>query len=893
MASIKKSLVVGLALLLVVVALSAFTQKASAASIAPAQPTAFGPRIDEIIWSEEGDRSKALTEIIAGTKDTIMFDITNPADKERALASDQVATFPAFGFFDELTLNPAVQSTGPDNPFAIREVREAMQYMIDRDFVVREIYSGFAMPFKTTFHPRSPDYGRGISDFLKLEDKYAYNPDTGRTQMFNALQAANYAIGTDGYWHDPSGELIVIKGLRRIQDERLLLGTYYGNVLRGLSFNVQDIGVSNAGIPYGSPPDQNIWHYYTAGWIATSLTAWDDGQIQFFATCGIGEPFCTRGGAFYSPPQELIDISDKLLFGQYTSLTERAQLIADGTDLAMAEAVRIFIDARQSLFVTNNRLTGVVWDLFGGPTNPWSIKAASVPADPDTVQRARIMNLLMFVDGWNPYVSPGWLYDGVQRDAMIDPGMNPHPHTGRWIDYRNRATVETAGPTGTLSIPADAVVFNTTTSTWVPVGAGRTAVSKVSLDHVFGQWHHGMDITMDDVLYDWSSLYRRAQGDQANVPGVDNAATPTAETFVATTLQAIRAVDSDTLEVYMNYWHADLQEIAGFASSFPSAPWEVQELAAQLLLDEVAVYNDGDIAGTGRIWLDLTKGDSMPFLATALSNLTAANHIPPGMSSEITTAEATARWAALNAWATAHGNYWPSNGPFYLDTVDIGNRQTIMKAFTTGYPFDETYWDALTTVAIPEVSFTPTPPVVFAGTPAVFDYFVNVGPQPTDNVTAVWFLRDVSTGEFLSQGVPTRLGTGSYRIQIPGTQTEQLLLGNFEVISVVTGLQAAVPTITRSAFLILPSTAWFEALLDARAGLIEDEVADLSGDLGQVQTDLSGLSGATSGLLGLVTAMAILAVIAVVVSVVSVVLVLRRGRAPPMKTSEGGDMGEI
>src|SRR3990172_1330697 len=888
-----------LALLLVGAAFTALGANIAASpSDNQPEPSVIGPRLDEVVVSEQLDRSLALTQMIAGQQDSMWFDVSGAVDQDRALAADTLDRFPAYGLFDEFTMNPAIQSTGPDNPFAIRAVREGMQFLIDRDFVVRDIYGGRAVAYKTTSHPRSPDYGRNIATFLQLEDKYAFNPEKGKTQIFTALQAAGWTIGTDGFWHDPSGDLFVWKLLRRTQDQRLHLGGYYEQIAKGLNFNVLVIGVLNAAIPYGSARDQNIWHTYTAGWISTSLTAWDDGQLHFFSACGIGQPFCGADTGFYEPPAELLDIAETLAFGLYKSLDERATLIARGTELAMAEALQVFVDARQSIWVNNNRMDGLINDLFGGNTNPWSLKAATVPAV-GGVRQAKMMNLVMFVDGWNPFVSPGWLYDGVQRDLMTDPAMAPHPHTGRYVNYRTNATVDTSGPDGNATVPSNAAKFDAATNTWVNVAAGTTAVSKVTYDFMFGSWHHGQAISMDDVMNAWACLTRRSDevnGDIATTPGITNAATEAEKFFVENNWIANRVVDSDTLEVYMDYWHADLQEIAAFGSFFPSAPWEVCELAAKTLMDGETVYNDGDLATTtNTVWLDLTKGDSIAILNADFATLQAANQIPPGMATypggSITAQEATDRWAALGAFKALRGHYWPSNGPFYLAVVDTVNRQSTFRADRTGYPVPQNYWDALTIVGIPSVNFAPTPPVVFAGTPAIFDFSVSVGPAPTDAFDSTWFLRDASTGEFISEGAPSRLGTGSYRVEIPSTQTETLLLGNFEIITVVTGHAAAVPTVRRSPFLILPSTAWFEALLDARATLLEGDITDLSGDIGTVQSDLTALSASTSGLLGLVTAMAILAVVAVVVAVVSVVLVMRRGRAPPMMKSESGGEG--
>lgn len=867
------------------------------------QPVAaqqFGPRLDAIVWSEQGDRSLALTQIIAGDQDTIIFDITAVADKERAEASDAIDRFSAFGLFDNFLMNPSRQAAGfPQNPFAIDGVRASMQLLIDRDFIVREIWGGFAMAHNSPmWHPRSAEYGRGIADWLPLEEQWAYNPERGAQMMNDALIAAGWSKGTDGLWRDADGVKAVIRGLIRTQDERLVMGAYYAELLRGLGFEVEEIrGPFVAGTVYGQPADQNLWHFYTAGWISTAKAAWEDDNVWFWAACGAGfEPYCanrpedTTNPNIYVVNQEAADIGDTLLLGQYSTLEERAQLNKRGTELMLQAPIRVFIDARESLFVFNKRFTGPVLDLFGGASNEWFLKAATVPVDVggpfDGLRAARVLNLVMFVDGWNPWQeAPGWLYDTVQRRAMIDQPMWIHPHTGRWINERNTITVDTAGPDGNLTVPSDAILYNTggnndtSDDAWVAVGTGVTATSKVTVDMIFGKWHHGPDMSMDDVLYTYANAMRRLDGDIFAIDGLTSTIDGSEAFFYTDQLKGLKVVDADTLEVYVDYWHVDPQEIAAVGSRFPSLPWEASEVAVKTLLDLETANNEEDAGTTARPWLDLTKGDSIGFLAADLGTLSTANHIPPAMGSEITSAEATARWTALNNWYTARGHFWPSQGPFYLETVDIANRQTIMKAFRDGYPFQEDYWDELTVIRVPSVSFAPTAPVVFAGTPANFDFTVSVGPAPTDEFTGNFYLRDLATGAFIDSGTPTRLGTGSYRVAISGTQTDTLLLGNFEVITLVVGDFAAPPVITRTSFLILPSTDWFQSLLDARATALQGQIDDLSDDLATAQGDLSSVSSAAASLTALLTAVTILAVVSIAVAVVSVILVLRRG--PP------------
>ena len=678
-----------------------------------------GPWLDEIVWTEEGDPTQGLDDVIAGTRDVLTYAIRTAADQDRAIGSTRVNAFAAHPIYDELSLNPAErQPMYPRNPFALREVREGLQFLINRTYIVETIFEGRALPMQTLWHPTSSDFERSRSDLSLIESMYPYDPVLGEQQVTAALLAAGWST-VGGQWNDPEGRLVTVKLLERIQDERLQMGAYYGQILRGIGFDVQEIGVTNLGIPFGSDPSSDAWNLYTAAWMSTLNLPWDDEALLFFAACGFGEPYCTPGGSFYDPPDELETIASTLAFGQYMTLGERQNLIARGTELAMQESIRIFIETRRQLFVNNARMQDVVFERVGGPVNAWALKAATVPPDPFSgLRTANATNLLLYFDGWNPWVSPGWLYDRVQRDAIVDPGMGRHPRTGVWTDFRTNAIVQTAGPSGVLPVPSDAIVFDTGTMSWTMVGGGTTAISKVTLDMVFGRWHHGEDITMDDVLYTWSNLWRRVQGDIGTVPGISTAASP-AETFlVQNQLRAIRPVDGDTLEVYIDYWHVDDQEIAGLAAAFPSAPWEVQEIGAKLILDQIAANDDADASLTGRIWLDLTKGDSLPHLGEALAAYEATNHVPPGMAGsglgQIDATEAATRWTSLTTWnatygpgsggPTYFGHFWPSNGPFFLERVDPILRQTIMKAFRSGYPFDADKWRFLSQTPIPDLS---------------------------------------------------------------------------------------------------------------------------------------------------------------------------------------------
>lgn len=821
---------------------------------AEGQEVPLGPWLDEIIWSEEPDSSLALTRLLNGEADLVMSPLRVLADIERARSSDRVREFATYQVFDTFLMNPTERKPEhPRNPFVIDEVREAMQWLIDRDLIIREIWKGTAIPHATPWHPRSADYSRAIGDLLALEEEYAYNPAKGREKMFAALGAEGWFIGQDGLWHDPEGRLVTLKGIVRKIDERFLMGAYYADLFAGLHFDVLRPRPDLAYIcgPFSCPPDADVWNYYTAGWVQAGSRNWDDQNLLRW-NCGLGyENYCvqrpedTRNRNVYVVNQELANLSDRISLGDYSSMEERARLIARGTELSLKAPIRIFIDARQSAFAFHERMEGTIMDLFAGPLTHWAFRSARVPVDATTgLRTARLLNQYMFIDGWNPWLAaPGWRHDEIQRWTMTDPGMARHPHIGRYMDLRTHASVETGGFSGAVPVPSTAVAFDVNASTWISVGEGVSARSKVTLDITLGKWHHSVAVSLDDLIYHLSNGYRRSFGDASKISELRSTASANERRFYGDQMVGIRPLDEDSIEIYLDFWHIDPQEIGGLASAFvfPTYPWEVGELALQTVLDLETVNNEADAGRTGRTWLDLTKGSSLLFLEEDLPVLKARIHIPPGMEVYITSGEASARWDSLSDWYAAKGHFWPSQGPFYLEEVDLTNRTTTMKAFRE-YPFRADHWQDLTRLRIPEVTVRNAPAFVLPGGKAVFDLMVTVAGTLDESVTVRWFLKDLSTREFVAEGVEAPVVPGAYRIELSSTFIEELGDGNFEFMAVASGTDLALSVIARTGFAIVPKMPdTLSYLCPAVLGGCPDSMGGLSREIREVQEEIDRL----------------------------------------------------
>ncbi|HPA33391.1 MAG TPA: ABC transporter substrate-binding protein, partial [Anaerolineaceae bacterium] len=104
--------------------------------------TRKGGWFDSIVISVV-DNAAAVTQIKAGAIDIYADGVSSDTLPEIQAAGLGYSS--ANGLYYELTFNPVgpvFESTGKVNPFHFAEAREAMNWLIDRDYLNREIYSG-------------------------------------------------------------------------------------------------------------------------------------------------------------------------------------------------------------------------------------------------------------------------------------------------------------------------------------------------------------------------------------------------------------------------------------------------------------------------------------------------------------------------------------------------------------------------------------------------------------------------------------------------------------------------------------------------------------------------------------------------------------------------------
>ena len=85
------------------------------------------------------------------------------------------------GTYYDILYNPAVfKDTSVLNPFSDRKIREATNYLYDRNYINQEIYNGGGLAKFFPFVTDGPDYTDLADVAAGLEAQYAYNPDKAK-----------------------------------------------------------------------------------------------------------------------------------------------------------------------------------------------------------------------------------------------------------------------------------------------------------------------------------------------------------------------------------------------------------------------------------------------------------------------------------------------------------------------------------------------------------------------------------------------------------------------------------------------------------------------------------------------------------------------------------------
>ena len=400
----------------------------------------------------------------------------------------------------------------------------------------------------------------------------------------------------------------------------------------------------------------------------------------------------------YQQP-DLDKLGQKLYRGQFKNRQERDDLYRQMTELGIAESVRVWLATALQSFPVRDDVQNLNIDIVGGPKSPLSLRTASVEDGEATPRRPSLG--LDRPDDLEPGRRPDrrLLPPTSTRIWSIPPILN-HPFSGLPIPFRTAYAIETAGPDGTLDVPADAVLWDAKGDAWKPVGDGVKAVSKVTYDYskFFGApFHHGQKIAPADLLYSIAQSWEMAYDDKK--VQIETALGITSRPFLQT-FKGIKLLPDNKVETYVDFWHFEPSYIASYATAGSVAtPWELLYAMDDIVFEQRrGAYSNTAAARFNVPWLSLVTDTDARAVQRTLRQFIAQKSVPKGVfelngKTLVSPEDAVARYNAASDWFDQTKLLVISNGPFALAKYDPPAQYAELHAFRDkGYPFTADDW---------------------------------------------------------------------------------------------------------------------------------------------------------------------------------------------------------
>ena len=653
-------------------------------------PSAFaekGTFLDEIRFVQYLDENTALEEVRNGKLDLYYYRISSDRLKD-ADSRDGLQIFESTGGYFSILLNPT--NAGEFNPFSIREVRYAINFLVDRNLIVNELLGGYGSPMISNYGIFSADY-LGIIDVLE-SFQFRYNPNLANQIISEQLENAG-AQKINNVWHYDEEPIVITFFIRSDDPARKAIGEILSSNLESIGFIVEkEFGDLNKAfvIVYGSDPAEQKWHLYTEGWGSSGFTRYDSVALaQMYAPWFSNMPG-NNNPAYWNYQNDLLDkITQKIYSGESETAEERTRLIKDATKEGVNESVRVFLASKVDQYVSNENLDGVINALGAG------VPSRFTPINVQASDQSITIGVKQIYQGaWNPVAGLTDTYSTQIWFTLFDPSLTGHPFSGKIFPIRTNWEIETDGPKSVVNVPADAIIWDSKSKNWKEVGPNTFAISKATFDLNFGEWHSGQKMNMNDIIYSTYFLLEWGSEKDENDKTFDSDYSPQAAQ-TAKTLVGIKPIDNDTIEVYTNYWHFDEGEIASWTSPWSSMPWEIMAAMEKTVVDGKSSFSRSESLTKNVSWLSLIIPNDARMIQSQLEEFKSSNFIPDALTDfqQITDFQID-RYQSSIDWINQHEHAVISNGPFYLEGYSPDSRSITIKSFdSSGYPLQQGIWN--------------------------------------------------------------------------------------------------------------------------------------------------------------------------------------------------------
>jgi peptide/nickel transport system substrate-binding protein len=716
-----------------------------------------GPIVDRIAIDAKTKQDIALADVASGQSDLFDYGIDGAAFK--ALPDGVKAKLETYAVngasYVDLFINPypnkaPYTATGSDgtvlfNPFAIRAVRYAMNFLIDRKKIIDEIMSGAGRPMYTPVSQGQPNSARFAIIAAKLG--FTSSGDEGKAladidAAMRRAAAADPKLAKNDQWWTYNGRIVTVRFLIRVDEPnlRLPMGRYIADEIEKAGIKVERLEYDRttcSSILNKTDPADCQWNLYTEAWGGgQTYEFWDGSVAQMYAPWGSYMPGEGRAGQWNYQNPQLDQLTQDCVNYRISSDEEYYDKLLAATELGIKDAVRVFI-ASQTTYTCANKdnFTSRMLYGVGDGIDAYSLYSADVKRGPDGLKTLKLSLYssqgALINAAWDPIGPDG--FDDTASRAIIknvsDPEYGadpltgaPFPMTAVWSKVKTGAIdFGVSPPAGSIPVPPSAVLWNARDRRWerginyvdvkgdgaiydyvqVPPEKNK-AWSEATFTFKFGRWQDGRRIDMNDYRYAIARPYdlcvQRSEDDKVYEASYAAAVNP-----MIVRVKGMVFNGGDSITVYgdannpmdQNALAAQLcpSLMIGGSNNGAIIPWPIHEALRSMVAEGAAsathwVFNDnGDFSE-----VDLLAPNCVADIKAKLEELAANKAVPASLAGYVTPSQAVAAYEKAIAFIDKHGHAVISNGGFVIDSYDARNNTMLLAANRDpAYPFEQ-FW---------------------------------------------------------------------------------------------------------------------------------------------------------------------------------------------------------
>jgi len=748
---------------------------------------------DSVKFIQYLDENTALEEVRNGNLDIYYYTIS-PDRLDSNQDREGLQVFDSTGGSYSILVNPA--ESEKFNPFSSKDIRFALNYMVDRKLIVNELMGGYGSPIISYYSPSDPEY---LTVIEQLETyNFRYNPSLANEIISKVLEGEG-AVKIDGKWQINESPIEITIFIRSDDPVRKSIGEILSAELEKAGFTVKkEFGDLNKAfvIVYGSNPSDVKWNLYTEGWGRSAFVRYDSvGLGQMYAPWFSNMPGFNDPSYWNYENERLDSLTQKIYTGNFETSEQRTELIQNAVVEGINESVRIFLASKIDQYVANEKISGIVNDFGAGVPSRFTPINAKSDSDELVIGVKQI-----YQGAWNPVMGLTDSYSRHIWEIISDPATFKHPFTGETFPVRATWKVENEGPNAKINIPQESTMWSPTLQKWENVEAGSQSTSKVTFDFKFSKWHNGEKMDMNDILH---SLYFTVEwGTQTDETDktFDTEFTPRAAQSIQS-IKGINLIDEDTIEVYVDYWHFDEGEIAEWAALWNTVPWEITAAMEKAVTDGKVSFSRSGATSKNVNWLSLIVPNDANIIKEYLEKFKEEGHIPQSLVENNQSLEYyQTRYGSSINWIQNNHHAVISNGPFYLDSYSPESRTIKVAAFDDdSYPFKKGEWSKFERVEFPSIEKIDIKKVIQRGE----EMYIVIETKNSDSV--MYFLTN-SRGENIISETQS-IKDDNATVKISQANTNRLDIGANNIKIFATSNSVLKPDFYESGFIVIDSEA--------------------------------------------------------------------------------------